>query len=112
MKLERGYQISAASTDHKRVFVTGSKDIADRFTATVIVPPGCKYQLTEVSDVMERIDMPGWTTIETADAVLEIGNGEYVIGHDFPRTGWPSRILVGSRGLIWSYRSRSKRTSP
>ncbi|KAF1829026.1 hypothetical protein BDW02DRAFT_510917 [Decorospora gaudefroyi] len=103
MKLEVGSSISPSSVHHDTMVVAMPSGSAADLAATVIIPPRLSYAVVRVCDVREKVGAPGWTTIETADAVLEVGNGEYMV----KRKDFGSRIFIENVAVALS-RHRSE----
>jgi hypothetical protein len=83
MQVESGCSISTSSGKSDTVVVTMPRNSTDGFTATVIIPRGCVYQANNVHDIKENIEAQGWTTIRAADAVLEVGDGPYLVQREY-----------------------------
>ncbi|KAF1938327.1 hypothetical protein EJ02DRAFT_410615 [Clathrospora elynae] len=79
MQLEGWSSISAISENHDTMAVQMPKGSADGFTANVIIPPLCSYSVAKVIDVKEKAGITGWTIIDTAEAVLEVSDGNYLV---------------------------------
>ncbi|PZD25990.1 hypothetical protein A1F97_10958, partial [Pyrenophora tritici-repentis] len=56
-----------------------SETATDGFVAEVIIPLAHRYHVVKVNDVREKGDAPGWTIVETTDALFEVGGGDYVV---------------------------------
>jgi hypothetical protein len=79
IKLEAGCLVSPVTAPDNKMLVTMPERSASGFTGTISIPPGCSYCVDKVEALRERRSGAKCTLIETADSVLEIGEGDYSI---------------------------------
>jgi hypothetical protein len=79
IKLEAGCLVSPITAPDNTMLVTMPERSVSGFTGTISIPPGCSYCVDKVEALRERGSGAKCTLIETADSVLEIGEGDYSI---------------------------------
>lgn len=78
MLVEAGYTVSSISGTFDTVTLKALPECKTRLAATVIVPPGYFFRITDV-DYFTGKGTSGYTLLETQHARMHVSNGKYVI---------------------------------